>query len=288
VSTSRFTSTDGVSIAYCLRGRGTPLYICHGGPFGRYDLFISELAELTAAYALVFHDYRGSGSSGAAPPYTYTFDHLADDLQELRQHLGHEEINVLAHSMGVWVALKYALAHSEHLNQLVLVGGSPVSPKLVPRPMARALGPIRLVRTMLQQAAYTAAWSWRASSPGARRALVTLSQITQEGRREFRDQIASRPIIDNDDAPQLLQEVLDCDLRPRLRDITAPTLVLYGSKDAMGVVGAEEFKRLPKVRFRRLEGVGHEVFIEDPEDAIPAVKAFLDRSSERHAQGPQG
>lgn len=275
VSESIFTSTDGVSIAYRLCGGGTPLYICHGGPFGRYDLFISELEPLADAYTLVFHDYRGSGLSGAAQPDTYTFDHLADDLEELRQHLGHGEINVLAHSMGVWVALKYALAHPEPLDQLVLVGGSPVSPRLVPGAMARALGPLRLARTMLQQFTYVAAWSWRASSPGARRALVKLSQITQEGRREFRDQIASRPIIDNEDGPHLLKEVLRIDLRERLRDVTARTLVLYGSKDAMGVVGAQEFKRLPKVEFSRLERVGHDVFIEDPEDAIPAVWAFL-------------
>jgi pimeloyl-ACP methyl ester carboxylesterase len=275
VSDSTFTSVDGVSIAYHMCGRGTPLYVCHGGPFGRYDLFISELEPLADAYTLIFHDYRGSGLSGSASPETYAFGQLANDLEQLRRHLGHGEINVLAHSMGVWVALNYALAYPEALDQLVLVGGSPVSPRLVPRAMARALGPLRLVRTTLQQITHVAAWSWRASSPGARRALVKLSQITQEGRREFRDQIASRPIIDNEDGPQLLKEALRIDLRERLRDVTAPTLVLYGSKDAMGVVGAEEFKHLSRVELCRLEGVGHDIFIEDPEDAVPLVKAFL-------------
>jgi proline iminopeptidase len=275
VSDSTFTSADGVSIAYRLCGKGTPVYICHGGPFGRYDLFISDLEPLADAYTLVFHDYRGSGSSGSAPPETYAFEQLAHDLEQLRRHLGHGEINVLAHSMGVWVALNYALAYPEALEQLVLAGGSPVSPRLVPRAMARALGPWRLARTIVQQLIYVVVWSWRASSPGARRALVKLSQITQEGRREFRDQIASRPIVDNEDGPELLKEALRCDLRERLRDVTAPTLVLYGSKDALGVVGAQEFERLSNVEFCRLEGVGHDVFIEDPEDAIPAAKAFL-------------
>jgi proline iminopeptidase len=233
---------------------------------------------LADTYTLVFHDYRGSGLSGSAPPETYAFDDLADDLEQLRRHLGHGKINVLAHSMGVWVALNFALTYPEGSDQLVLVGGSPVSPRLVPRAMARALGPLRVARTTLLQSIYVVAWSWRASSPGARRALVKLSQITQEGRREFRDQIASRPIIDNENGSQLFNEVLRSDLRERLRDVSARTLVLYGTKDAMGVVGAEEFTRLPNVKFRRLEGVGHDVFIEDPEDAVPAVKAFLARS----------
>ena len=274
---STFTSADGIPISYCLRDNGSPVYFCHGGPFGRYDLFVSDLQPLEDDFTLVFHDYRGSGRSGSAPPDTYDFDHLAQDLEQLRQHLDHHKIDILAHSMGVWVALTYALSYPASVNRLVLVGGSPVSPRLVPKAMAKALGPVRLVRTVVQSVLYQTVWSWRSSTPGARRALVKLSQITQEGRREFRDEILSRPIIDNDDGPYLLKLNMSIDLWNRLDEVTARTLVLYGSKDAMGVVGADEFKRLPEVEFCRLEGVGHDVFVEDPEEAIPAVKEFLSR-----------
>ena len=275
---SIFTSTDGVSIAYCRYGKGTPLYICHGGPFGRYDLFVSDLKPLANDHTLVFHDYRGSGRSGSAPPDTYDFDHLAGDLEQLRAHLGHGKIDVLGHSMGVWMALTFALRYPASIGRLVLVGGSPVSPRLVPKEMAKALGPVRLMRTIFHGLAYQAMWSWRSSEPGARKSLVRLSQITEEGRREFREQVSSRPIIDNEDAPHLLKQNMSIDLRPRLPEVATRTLVLYGSDDAMGSVGAGEFRRLPEVEFCRLDGVGHDVFIEDPEDAIPAVRSFLNRS----------
>jgi pimeloyl-ACP methyl ester carboxylesterase len=181
--------------------------------------------------------------------------------------------------MGVWVALTFALSHPDSLDRLILVGGSPVSPRLVPRAMTRALGLPRVAKVSLQSLGFLVLWSWRSSVPGARRSLVRMSQTTQEGKREFRTLIASRPILDNDDGPSLLRENLRVDLRRQLPDIGCPTLIIYGTRDAMAVVGAEEFKRLPNVQFSRLGGIGHDVFVEDPEPAFAAVREFLTRSA---------
>ena len=270
-----FVTPDGVSINYCLRGSGPPVYFCHGGPFGSYEVLAADLQPLEADFTLVLHDYRGSGRSGTASSDTYDFAHLADDLDHLRRELGHPKIDLMAHSMGVWVALTFALSHPESLDRLILVGGSPVSPRLAPWAMTRALGLPRVAKVSLQSLWFLALWSWRSSSPGARRSLVRLSQTTQEGKREFRNLILSRPILDNDDGLSLLQENLRVDLRRRLPDIGCPTLVIYGTRDAMAVVGAAEFKRLPNVEFSRLAGIGHDVFIEDPEPAFAAVREFL-------------
>jgi proline iminopeptidase len=272
---AEFVAADGVPINYCLRGSGPPIYFCHGGPFGSYEVLAADLQPLEEDFTLVLHDYRGSGRSGRAPPDTYDFSHLAADLEQLRQELGHPTIDLVAHSMGVWVALTFALSHPDSLNRLILVGGSPVSPRLVPRAMTRALGLPRVAKVSLQSLLFLAVWSWRSSSPGARRSLVRMSQTTQEGRREFRNLILSRPILDNDDGPYLLRENQRVDLRRQLPDVGCRTLIIYGTGDAMAVVGAEEFKRLPNAEFSRLVGIGHDVFIEDPEPALAAVREFL-------------
>jgi proline iminopeptidase len=274
---AEFVTADGVPINYCLRGTGPPIYFCHGGPFGSYEALAADLQPLEEAFTVVLHDYRGSGRSGTAPPDTYDFGHLADDLEQLRRELGHPKIDLMAHSMGVWVALTFALSHPDFLDRLILVGGSPVSPRLVPRAMTRALGLPRVAKVSLQSLLFLARWSWRSSSPGARRSLVRMSETTQEGKREFRNRIRNRPILDNDDGPSLLRENLRVDLRRELPEIGCPTLVIYGTRDAMAVVGAEEFKRLPKAEFCRLVGIGHDVFIEDPGPASAAVREFLSR-----------
>jgi pimeloyl-ACP methyl ester carboxylesterase len=83
----RFLTTDGVDIRFDVIGTGPPLLVCHGGPSNVCDTLIGDLAALSPYFTLVFHDYRGSGQSSAAPKDTYTFARLADDLDELRRHL---------------------------------------------------------------------------------------------------------------------------------------------------------------------------------------------------------
>ncbi len=72
-------------------------------------------------------------ASATAPVESYRFDRLADDLDELREHLGYETVSVLAHSMGGFVALEFALRHPDHCERLALVGTTPCG---AARPMA--------------------------------------------------------------------------------------------------------------------------------------------------------
>src|SRR5438105_15578503 len=142
----RFTTGDGVSIAYRTEGAGDVVMVCHGGPSTTYEYLVGDLAPVSERFALVFHDYRGAGMSDRASPGTYTFERLADDVDELRQHLGVERVSVLAHSMGGFVALQYALRHREHCRSLALMACSPAGTmRRTASPTLRALGPTRIV-----------------------------------------------------------------------------------------------------------------------------------------------
>ena len=76
-------------------------------------------------YMLVYHDYRGSGRSEVVPSATYTYGRVADDVDELRVHLGHERVGELAHCMGGFIGLKNCLRHPEACAGMVLVGTTP-------------------------------------------------------------------------------------------------------------------------------------------------------------------
>ena len=67
------------------------------------------------------------------------------------------------------------------------------------------------------------------------------------------------------------------DLRARLGGVRCPALVCAGSRDAaIPIASAEDTaRRLPNAVFERFEGVGHAIFIEDPERAARVVGAFL-------------
>ena len=275
-----FLTSDGVQIDYFTRGAGPPLLACQGGPANISDTLATALAPLEDTRTIIYHDYRGSGRSGAAPPETYTFEQLADDLDELRRHLGYATAPVLAHSMGGFVALNYALRHPEGCAGLVLVGTTPTGdPRRIAVPALRALGPTRLVKLAARAGWYLSAWAWRAESPGRQQARYAIMATTQEGlpdtRARVREAMAGLP-APNDNVPQLERLFGRTDLTSQLSRITCPVLVLYGDLDAVMAAGGQLLHaELAKASRVILPRVGHEPFLEAPEKTFPAVKEFL-------------
>ena len=78
----------------------------------------------------------------------------------------------------------------------------------------------------------------------------------------------------------LLQRMRQTILRdpvPQLRQITAPTLLLWGTNDAMiPIANAKDYlQAIPDATRVRLEGMGHTPQEEDPQQSLPPLKAFL-------------
>ena len=117
----RFRSYDGTELAYHVQGRGRPLVCLPGGP-GRSSAYFGDLGGLSAHRTLVLLDNRGTGDSAVpADRATYRADRLADDVEALRAHLGLAELDLLGHSAGAGVAMRYAAEHPAQLARLVLV-----------------------------------------------------------------------------------------------------------------------------------------------------------------------
>lgn len=275
-------TSDGVKIEYTVRGSGPVLYACQGGPANISDTLARSLAPLEDSFTLVFHDYRGSGRSANAPPETYTFERIADDLDELRRHLGHGAVPVLAHSMGGFVALNYALRHPEACTGLVLVGTTPTgNPGKIAVPALRALGPARTAKVLARAIRYLLAWSWRSESTARQKARYAIMATTQEGlpavRRRVEEAMAGLP-APNDNVAHLERLFGRTDLTARLSEIECPALVLYGDRDAVMVPGGRLLAEgLPQASSMVLSRVGHEPFLEDPDAAFAAVRDFLSR-----------
>jgi pimeloyl-ACP methyl ester carboxylesterase len=275
-----FTTSDGVAIRYEVRGAGAPVAVCHGGPNNISDTEMRDLAPVEDSFALVFHDYRGSGGSAAAPASTYSFDRFADDLDELREHLGYESMPVLAHSMGGFVALNYALRHREKCQRLALVATTPcgVGREMVV-PVLRALGPLRTAKAVALAVRFIVLWSWRSASTARTQAMYAPWNVTQEPRRELRAMVASAHPelpVDNDNAPHLMKAMSGLDLRDKLGSIHCPALVIYGSRDAAMVVGGRMLASgLGSAEVRVLADIGHEVFLETPAEAFGIIRDFL-------------
>jgi pimeloyl-ACP methyl ester carboxylesterase len=270
-------TSDGVAIHFVRFGSGRPVYLCHGGPLADYHGLAGQVAPLHDRFTLVSHDYRGSAASSNAPESTYDFEHRADDLDELRMHLGHERVDVLAHSLGVPVALYLALRHPNAVRRMVLSGGTPIAPSKMPWTMMRTLGPRRLVEVQARSLMFLAWWSWRSPSPGRDMALIRLSEATGKSDPPFRHE-REQPVHNNDSAEQLQRAFMNLDVTDRLDQISQRVLVLYGERDAIAVAAASKFQALPRVDFAVLPRIGHDVFADAPQQSLERVAAFLNAS----------
>jgi len=277
------TTADGRRLAYTRAGSG-PTLVCHGGGPGFSALYLGNLGGLDEHLELVLLDPRGTGGSDRpADPRAYAIDDYAEDVEELREHLGLERIDLLGHSHGGVVAMAYAARYPERLGRLILAS---TLARWAPE----------------QEAAMNEAMAGHADEPWFEDATAAL-QAEQKGEfasdeelgelaiREFpfyfaRYGDAEQAYLDTlrDDIPNadtlLLfnREIFETfDLRPDLARITAPTLVVTGELDFITgpVCAAEISAELGDVKTEILPGTGHFIFVESPEAFRQAVLGFL-------------
>ena len=104
---------------------GRPALYLHGGPGSGSSVGQRRLFDPDRYMAVLF-DQRGSGRSTplagerAASLLVNTTDHLLDDIEALRRHLGVERWVVAGFSWGTTLGLAYAPRHPERVEALVL------------------------------------------------------------------------------------------------------------------------------------------------------------------------
>ncbi|WP_441246808.1 alpha/beta fold hydrolase [Kitasatospora sp. McL0602] len=115
-----FSAHDGTTLTYHEFGDGPPVICLPGGP--QPSAYLGELGGLSAHRRLVVLDLRGTGGS-AVPPGTAHLrcDQLVDDVEALREHLGLDRVDLLAHCAGVNLAVQYVARHPERVGRLALI-----------------------------------------------------------------------------------------------------------------------------------------------------------------------
>jgi lipase len=104
------------------------------------------LADALPEWRIVAPDLRGrGGSADLAPPYGMT--RHADDVLAVLDHFELDEVQVLGHSMGAFVAVVLAHRQPQRVTSLVLVDGG------LPIPAPPGLDPDELLRAVIGPAA---------------------------------------------------------------------------------------------------------------------------------------
>ncbi|MDY0914616.1 alpha/beta hydrolase [Rathayibacter festucae] len=116
----RFTARDGAVLHVDELGAADapPLVVLPGGP-GRHPAYLGAFEPVAGMRRVLVLHPRGVGGSAAVPPRS--FADAADDVEDLRRHLGVPAIDLLAHATGCRTALVHAARAPEHVAHLLLV-----------------------------------------------------------------------------------------------------------------------------------------------------------------------
>ena len=274
-----FTTPDGLTLSYERRGSG-PLLVCHpGGPGGSAAEF-EDFAGLDDAFELVLFSPRGS--HGSDPADDYSLASYVADVEALRSHLGVEQLNLLGFSHGGCVAMAYAAAHPARVSRLLLVDTLAVWGDEAEAEMKRMIE-ARSGEPWFAEA-LQAIEEEQAGEFGSVDDLIAnlQRQIPLYFHRwEGNEQVGGRLSMDFAHAEPLHHfntvEFPTFDLRPELRKVEAPTLVVAGDDDficgpacADAIVGA-----LRDARLVTIADSGHFVYVEQPEAFRAALTGFL-------------
>lgn len=267
---SRWATANGVRLHYRVLGPpdGRPVVWLHGmlGHAREWDVAVEDLAETHRVWVL---DQRGHGRSGWTEDYSTSL--MADDLTAWCDAVGLAEVDVVGHSMGARVALLAASRRPDLVRRLVLLdaGLNPSSSQMTEY--------LQEYLEMVGSASYRTvaeALHDRAGGPRARQELVRhyvehALVRGEDGRYRW-----------GFDAAGLVAYLGEGTAVPAeaVATVSCPVLLLRGEhSQALTAEGAEQTVRLlAEARMATITGAGHDIGMEQPEQAARAVRGFLD------------
>lgn len=209
-------------------------------------------------FDVVMPDARGHGAS-SAPRHGYRYDDLADDAVGLIRALGLSRPVLLGHSMGGMTAAVVASRAAELLRGLVLV-----DPTFLDAERQREV-----------HESDVAEQHRRAVALGKEALVAQLRARHTHRSPEMIELLTDARLKTSLDAFDVLTPP-----NPPYRDLVSafhvPTLLVIGDKTVVTAETAEELRGLnPRLRVERMEGAGHGLPYDQPEQLGAAIGAFL-------------
>ena len=265
VGPTRLARNGPVTVAYDIRGRGSPLVLIQGVGVGRWG-WEPVADRLAGRFQVITIDNRGIGDSDAPRGQASTRT-LAEDVVAVLDHAGIQKASILGTSLGGMIAQELALAHPERVDKLVLVATLPGGHRS--RPMPFRTGYLLATAPFLTDEARLEQFVGR-----------TLGPTTLRRRPEVAERLAAaKRAHPQSERAWRAQNAAGMLFNPlgRQRRITQPTLVVQGTADQ--VVAPANARALaglfPNARVELFDGAGHLLYWEHPERFGRVVTDFL-------------
>jgi proline iminopeptidase len=229
---------------------------------------------------VIYYDPRGRGRSDTGALKNVSVARNLLDLEGLRKALGLQRMALIGYSgFGLEFAM-YALEYPDRVTRLVQL--APVPPRLSPWMDAR--GPAMQAR--IDKSALAEYERLRDSPPS------DAQERCRAHKRAYAPAVSTHPERMNHAVPcshptewpenqaplwtAFMPSIASVDVRPRLRELKIPRLVVWPERDAIPLEGVKEWL-VPDapVRLLTVRGADHAVYIDRPDIVVPAIDTFL-------------
>jgi len=250
-----FIEANGCRFNTVSFGAGERTFLGLSGWVANWELWQQPFELMSRSWRCVSYDHRGTGES-PVPSETISPKAMVDDLFAIMDKLEIGRCVLGGESSGGLVALMAVLREPERFEGLVLIN---------------AMAAITL------QTAKHLVDGCRANYPTTIKAFVDacVPEPNSDHIRRWGKNILLR--ADPEAAARMLESAYEHESKLPLADITVPTLVICGSKDAIvpPKVGEQIAKAIPGAELVILEGVGHAPTMTSPEKVVEAIEAHF-------------
>jgi len=252
-------------------GEGPPIIIAHGllGMLDNWRTFSKRLAE--RGYKVISIDQRNHGKSFHSDDFDYEL--LATDLKKFIDELGLDKVHLMGHSMGGRMAMQFLSMFPERLDKTIVVDMSP----------AGSIGSHDHIFQSLLSVDFSSVSSRKEveqhlSSRGLPMAVVyfllkNLKRDAGAGRYAWKANV--RGLHTNYDK---IVQGLDSD------QVSDKPILFAGGSESGYITSADMkviIKMYPEYCYETIQGAGHWVHADNPDQLLEAVTQFL--ASQAHS-----
>ena len=250
-----------MKLHYREMGEGKPMIILHG-LFGFSDNWQTHAKKFAEYYRVILVDLRNHGHSDWSDDFSYKI--MAEDVHELCEDLKLEDPIILGHSMGGKVAMWFAQMYDNVLEKLIVVD---MGIKQYPMHHEHILAGIHAVKVdeIKARREAEAQMSAHIDSEGVMQFLLKNLYWKEKGKLAWRMNVE---VLERD-MPEILKALPE-------GEVFTPTLFIRG--ELSNYIREEDFESLENqfldARIVTIEGAGHWVHAESPEEFSEAVLSF--------------